>query len=510
MKGHYPHFILLPLLILKWGWSPLYDQQAPNIILIMVDDMGWSDIGCYGGEVHTPHLDRLAREGMRFTQFYNNAKCTTTRASLLTGLYPRRDQPDRELLRRNMLTLGELLKMAGYQTALSGKWHLGRDADKHPVYRGFDEYYGLLDGCCNFFDPSIQDPPYKGGNIRYFGHNLERITEFPDSYYTTDAFTDHAIGTMRQFASEDRPFFLHICYTAPHYPLHALPEDIARYQGKYLIGWDSLRQQRYARQVEMGLIDPDTYPLSEGDSRAYAWSETDPAFEDLRMAVYAAMIDRVDQNLGRLLAALSDLGLAEETAIFFLSDNGGCAEEPGGRDPQQRNPGPKEDYVAVGPSWGWAQNTPFRRYKTWMHEGGIATPFIAWWPGRIPADTITREVGHIIDLLPTLGNLAGVTYPQTHQGHELIPVEGIDLLPVLTGRKQAVERPLFWEYNGNRAMRRGDWKIVWDKLLRSWELYYLRTDQTETKNLATQYPEKTLEMVQEWEQWATRTGLTPK
>ncbi len=482
-------------------------QSPPNIILIMVDDMGWSDIGCYGGEVHTPTLDRLAREGMRFTQFYNNAKCTTTRASLTTGLYPRRDNQNGGLLRKNMLTLGEFLKLAGYNTALYGKWHLGRDSTSHPYYRGFDEYYGLLDGCCNFFDPSIQDPPYKGNRIRYFGYNEERISQFPQDYYTTDAFTDFAIEAVEKYSRSESPFFIHICYTAPHYPLHAKPEDIEKYRGKYTEGWEALRQTRYRRQVDMGLIDPDTYPMPGFDSEVYPWSGADTAFEDLRMAVYAAMIDCVDQNLARLMETLEATGEANNTLIMFLSDNGGCAEEPGGRNPSERTPGPANDYVAVGPAWGWVQNTPFRRYKSWMNEGGVNTPFIAWWPGVIPADTITREVGHIIDIMPTFGEITRTSYPKTYGAHTLLPLEGKSLLPILTGDKREGHEYLFWEFYKNRAVRNMDWKLVWDRRIQEWELFNLKQDHTETLNLAWKYPERVEAMSQKWYAWAQRTGL---
>lgn len=485
-------------------------NEKPNIILIMVDDMGWSDIGCYGGEVQTPHLDQLAKEGMRFTQFYNNAKCTTTRASLITGLYPRRDKKDKELLRTNMVTIGEVLKEGGYQTVLSGKWHLGRDETKHPIHRGFDEYYGLLDGCSNFFDPNQQDPPYKGSRVRFFGHNDQRLTDFPNDYYATDAFTDHAIQTISDFAQNDAPFFLHLTYTAPHYPLHAKPEDIQKYIGKFRMGWDSLRQERYKRQIELGLIDPNIYELSGTDSHAYEWSESNHEFEDLRMAVYAAMIDCVDQNIGKLRNALETLEIVDNTLIMFLSDNGGCAEEPGGRNPQERNPGPKEDYVAVGPAWGWAQNAPFRRYKTWMHEGGINTPFIAWWPGQIPANTITQEVGHIIDLLPTFLELTGAEYPKTYKGNDILPVEGKSLTPILKGNKREGHEQLCWEYNGSRAIRQGDHKLVWDKLVKEWELYDMSKDRTETKNLATTNPGKVKELKDKWLAWADKTGLKVK
>ena len=479
-------------------------SDKPNIVLIMCDDMGWSDIGCYGGEVRTPNIDALAKEGVRFTQFYNNAKCTTTRASIVTGLYPRRGKG--ELLRTNMVTLGEALRGAGYRTALSGKWHLGRGETTHPFKRGFDEYYGLLDGCCNFFNPSQPDPKYKGGRVRTFGRNDEIIKEFPKDFYTTDAFTDHAIECARKFTAEKKPFFLHITYTAPHYPLHARPEDIQKYVGKFRMGWDKMRKQRYARQVEMGLIDPKVWPISDTDSRAYSWGSADQKFEDLRMAVYAAMIDSMDHNIGRLMKALRDLEVDQNTIVMFLSDNGGCAEEPGGRDPKQRNPGPGDDYVAVGPSWGWAQNAPFRRYKSWVHEGGICTPFIVRWPGHVQAGTINRQVGHIIDLMPTFLEVAGGKYPKTYNGNKILPVEGRSLVPVLEGKTRPQPDYLAWEWSGNRAYREGQWKVVWDKLVEKWELYDIPVDRTETRNLAAEHPDRTEAMAAKWTAWAKRMG----
>jgi len=495
-------FLLLAMLLASVaGAAP---AARPNIILIMVDDMGWSDIGCYGGEVDTPNLDRLAREGLRFTQFYNNAKCTTTRASLVTGLYPRRQGG---LLKQNMVTFGEVLREAGYHTSLSGKWHLGSGDKVHPFHRGFDSYYGLLDGCCNFFDPTRPDPAYKGGHVREFGQDDRRITEFPKGFYTTDAFTDHAIASMRRFASDDRPFFLHICYTAPHYPLHAKPEDTAKYRGRFKHGWEVLRRERYQRQLEMGLFDAGQWPLSGTDSEAYDWATADQDFEDLRMAVYAAMIDCVDQNIGRLVAALKETGQADRTAIFFLSDNGGCSEEPGGRDPAKRHPGPVDDYVAVGPAWGWAQNAPFRRYKSWVNEGGISTPMIAWYPGVVKPGTITSQPGHIIDFMPTFVELAGATYPEAYKGHEILPMEGLSLLPILQGKSRPEPEFLAWEWAGNRAYRKGDWKVVWDKLVKEWELYDLASDRTETRNLAGAQPDRTRALSEAWTQWARRTGL---
>ncbi len=505
-------FALCVLLILSIPSARAADNR-PNIVLIMCDDMGWSDIGCYGGEVKTPNLDKLAAQGVRFTQFYNNAKCTTTRASLVTGLYPRRSGG---LLKTNMVTIGEVLRSAGYRTALSGKWHLGRGDTTHPYKRGFDAYYGLLDGCCNFFNPSQPDPSYKGGRVRYFGQNDQRITEFPDGYYTTDAFTDHAIETIKGFHKEGKPFLLHVCYTAPHYPLHAKPSDIAKYRGKYKMGWEAMRKQRYARQLEMGLIDKKRYPLSDTDARSYNWAGADHDFEDHRMAVYAAMIDSMDQNIGRLMKTLDEMGVADNTIVMFLSDNGGCAEEPGGRDPSKRDPGPANDYVAVGPAWGWAQNAPFKRYKQWVHEGGINTPFIVRWPKHVKPNTInTESVGHIIDIMPTLCDLAGATYPKQYNGHDILPVEGRSLVDVF--KQQADGEQAFrgrdmlaWEWAGNRAIRMGDWKLAWDRSTKRWELYDLSQDRTETHDLSAKHPDRVQAMSDAWFKWAKETGLKVK
>ncbi|MFT4688426.1 MAG: arylsulfatase [Verrucomicrobiia bacterium] len=499
--------LVLALMLFSIVRAPAAKAPRPNIVLIMCDDMGWSDIGCYGGEVNTPNLDRMAKQGLRFTQFYNNAKCTTTRASIVTGLYPRRGQGG--LLRKNMVTLGEAMKLAGYQTALSGKWHLGSGESTHPHKRGFDDYYGLLDGCCNFFNPKQPDPKFKGGKVRKFGQNNESIEQFPDDYYSTDAFTDHAVGFIKKASKTDKPFFLHVCYTAPHYPLHAKPEDIAKYRGKYKdIGWFKLREQRWARLKEMG-IATDAWSLSERDSRSYEWDTANQDWEDLRMAVYAAMIDSMDQNIGRLMQTLRDVGADENTLVLFLSDNGGCAEEPGGRN-TSLIPGPKEFYTAVGPAWGWAQNAPFKRYKQYAHEGGISTPCIARWPAAIKPDTLTREVGHIIDFMPTFLELAGSTYPKSHAGQNILPVEGKSLLPILKGGTREGHQQLAWEWSGNRALRRGDWKVVWDKSNKKWELYDLSTDRCETKNLAAKHPDRTDTMAAAWFTWAAETGLKTK
>ena len=481
-------------------------KARPNIILIMADDMGFSDIGCYGGEVRTSNINRLAEEGLRFTQFYNNAKCTTTRASLITGLYPRRSGP---LLQKGMVTIGEVLGAAGYNTALSGKWHLGNSAPRRPSDRGFDQYYGLLDGCCNFFDPSIRDPKFKGARVRFFAHDDRRITKFPADFYTTDAFSDYAMERVNEFSKSDKPFFLHVCYTAPHYPLHAKPEDIARYRGKYSMGWRELRQQRHKRQIEMGLLDPN-WKLPGPDVEVKSWeSRKNKEWDDLRMAVYAAMIDSMDQGIGRILKSLEDNKIADNTLVMFLSDNGGCSETPGGDNPK-RIPGPKEYYTHCGPGWAYAQNTPFRRYKCWVHEGGISTPFIVRWPHVVKAGTMTNQVAHIIDLLPTCAEVAGAKYPKEVNGTEILPVEGNSMRPIFEGKSRTAHDTLYWEWSRNRAIRKDKWKLCWDRKVKQWELFDVVADRTEMNDLAKQNPERVESMSSDWFAWAARTGLKVK
>lgn len=475
----------------------------PNFVLIMGDDMGYSDIGCYGGEIATPNLNRLAREGMRFTQFYNNAKCTTTRASLLSGMYPRNNG---NAIPREIPTIAETLRAAGYRTAMSGKWHLGSKAPQRPFDRGFEEYYGLMDGAVNFFNPAQPDPEFKGGKVRAFGHNDERVTEFPAGFYTTDAFTDHAIKAMRRFAADGQPFFLHLAFNAPHYPLHAFPEDIAKYRGKYRKGWDALRAERYARQVALGLVDP-RWKLPPPDVRSYDWASADQDWEDLRMATYAAMVDRMDRNIGRVLAALQELGLEQDTVVMFLSDNGGCTEEPGGRDPSQQ-PGIVSTYTAVGPAWGAAQNTPWRRYKSWSNEGGISTPFIVRWPAGVKAGAQTNQVGHIIDVLPTCLDLAGAKPLAKLAGQATPPLEGSSLAPILRGGERRPPERLFWEWSGNCAVREGKWKLVWDSLneAKRWQLYDMEADRVELNDLAAQHPERVQAMSEGYAAWAKALG----
>lgn len=481
----------------------LHAASAPNIVLIMADDMGFSDIGCTGSEISTPNIDRLAREGMMFTQFYNNAKCTTTRASLLTGMYPRKNGNSIPL---EIPTIGETMRAAGYQTAMSGKWHLGNKPPQRPFDRGFDEYYGVMDGAVNYFNPAQPDPEYKGGRVRPFGHNDTLVKEFPPGFYTTDAFTEHAITTMRRFARERKPFFIHLAYNAPHYPLHAFPEDIAKYRGKYRQGWEALRQQRHARQIAAGLVDP-KWKLPPADVRSYDWSGANQDWEDLRMATYAAMVDRMDQNIGRVLRTLAELGIEENTIVMFLSDNGGCTEEPGGRDDTQQ-PGIVSTYTTVGPAWGFAQNTPFRRYKSWANEGGISTPFIVRWPGQVKPGTRTNQVAHIIDILPTCLEAAGARPLREIRGQPTQPLEGRSLAAVFRGGEREPHPQLFWEWAGNCAVREGRWKAVWDTLNPEgkWQLYDLEADRTELNDLAAKHPELVQKLSADYVEWAKALG----
>jgi arylsulfatase A-like enzyme len=498
--------LLATLLLVPLASPPAAETpkpQRPNFILIMADDMGFSDIGCYGGEIRTPNIDRLASEGVRFTQFYNNAKCTTTRSSLLSGMYPRNNGNS---IPRDIPSIAETLRAAGYQTGMSGKWHLGNKPPQRPIDRGFDEYYGLMDGAVNFFNPAQPDPPFKGGKARTFGHNDQLIHEFPTNFYTTDFFAAHTIETIQRFAKAGKPFFIHLAFNSPHYPLHAWPEDIARYRGKYSMGWEELRKQRHARQLSMGLLDP-KWKLSPTDSKSYDWPGKDRDWEDLRMATYAAMVDRMDQNVGKVMATLNELGIAGNTVVMFLSDNGGCTEEPGGRDPTQQ-PGIVSTYTAVGPAWGWAQNTPFRRYKSWVNEGGISTPFIVRWPGHVKPGTMTGQIGHIIDVLPTCLELAGAKPLNEINGGPTKPLEGRSLAPILSGGTRVPPAELCWEWSGNCAIRHGKWKLVWDTAARpvSWELYDIEADRTELHNRSSQMPEKVVELKEAYERWAKATG----
>lgn len=498
--------------------------KRPNIVLILADDLGWSDLGCYGSEISTPNIDRLAASGTRFTQFYNGARCCPTRAALLTGLYAHTAGVGHMLqdwhppsythgLLKNTATIAELLHAAGYHTYHVGKWHVGGadrgDRPNHPMNRGFDHAYGTGGGG-GFFDlqPLYADREYvKPG----------------EGFYATDAFTDHAVEFLDGHAREhhapdnnDAPFFLHLCYTAPHFPLHAKPEDIAKYRGHYREGWDRLRERRFARQKELGLLSPET-KLSRRDPVCKAWDEL-PAAEreewDLRMAVYAAMIDCMDQGVGRVMEAVDRMGARDNTLVLFLSDNGSSAEALNSWPNPARGHKPGVETGAPGShrcleiGWASAANTPFRMHKMWDHEGGISTPLVACWPAGIAArGTLTTEVGHIIDLMPTLLEVAGTSYPAQLGDRTLPPLAGQSLVKALTGGRIG-SRTLGWEHEGNRAIRMGDWKLV-AEFRGPWELYNLAEDRSETNNRASTEPERVKDMAAAWQAWADNVGVVP-
>ncbi len=492
----------------------------PNIVLIMADDMGYSDIGCYGGEIHTPNLDRLAAGGIRFSQFYNGARCCPTRASLLTGLYAHQagigfmvgnlGYPAYQgYLNDRCVTIAEALKPAGYHTLMSGKWHVGEERPHWPTDRGFNRYFGLISGAANYFDPSKTKAKGVTRKMALDGQPYEPPKE---GFYMTDAFTDHAIEFLDEHGQDEQPFFLYLPYTAPHWPLHAWPEDIAKYKGKYREGWDELREQRRRRMIEMGLIRAE-WALSPRDAQSKPWAEQeDKDLLDLKMAIYAAQIERMDAGIGRVLAKIEALGKRENTLVMFLADNGGCAEGgPTGSDRRQNGlpPGDVDSYMSYGLSWANASNTPFRRYKHWVHEGGIATPFIAYWPAVIKdGGTLTHEVGHIIDVMATCVDVAGVDDPKTRNGKTTTPLEGKSLVPIFQTGKRTGHDALFWEHEGNRAVRQGRWKLVAPHG-KPWELYDLEADRTELHDLADQHPEKVKAMEDLYRRWAKRCEVRP-
>jgi len=529
-KGISLYAILICLMIALLSRCGGPDHKSrPNIILIVSDDLGYSDLGCYGGEIQTPNLDRLASRGLRFTQFYNYARCCPTRASLMTGLYPHQTgighmtnyPPNpgahdyglpgyRGFLNMHCVTIAEVLKGAGYHTFMTGKWHLGFFGEKKwPLQRGFDEFYGLIPGACNYFRPV-----YPRGMTS--GNDTVSIRE--NDFYTTNVFTDYAIRFIEEARRNDsQPFFLYLAYNAPHWPLNAPAEDIAKYKGKYMMGWKELRLKRYRNMQQMGLVNPN-WELTPQDSRD--WDSLDESKKkemDLRMAIYAAMVDRMDQNIGKLTAFLEEQNLLRNTIIIFLSDNGGCAEfSELGNGPVQLL-GTRQGYVLTyGRAWANASNTPFREYKHWVHEGGISTPLIVHWPEGIPANiqgNLVHEYGFLPDIMATCIDLAGTEYPEDYKGNQIYPLEGLSLLPLIRGSGKPVHiKPIFWEHEGNKAVRLGKYKLVHKWTAdhpASWELYDMEADRTEMNNLAPSMPEKVAELDLLYEEWASGHQVIP-
>lgn len=489
----------------------------PNIAVILVDDMGFSDIGCYGSEIPTPNLDKLAAGGLRFTQFYNTARCCPTRASLLTGLYPHqagvghmvtdRKQPGYQgNLNDRCVTIAEVLHGAGYRTAMTGKWHVTKyteatnDAEKAnwPRQRGFDHYFGVIKGTANYFRPDS------------LTRENEHIQPPADGFYTTDAFVDNALKFVDD-GDKSKPFFLYLAFNAPHFPLMAPADEIAKFRGKYKVGWDKLREQRRARQVELGIVDK-AWPLSPRAPEVKAWDALSPQEQDRfdhLMAIYAAVVAQMDAAVGRLVEGLRQRGTLDNTLILFLSDNGGNAEAgPDGRYVGEQ-PGNADSNIYCGQSWATLENTPFRRYKHYNHEGGISTPLIAHWPARIPGSGQLRtQPGHLIDIMATCVDVAGAAYPKEFKGKAIQPMEGRSLVPAFDS-KPIQRDALFWEHEGNAAVRVGDWKLV--RLGRNgpWELYDLKADRTEQRDLSAAQPARVKELAAKWDAWAARAQVKP-
>lgn len=517
-------------------------MTRPDIVLVLADDMGFSDIGCYGGEVATPNLDRLAASGARLTQFYNTARCSPSRASLMTGLHPHQtgigilnydDAPDGYpgTLNDSCVTIAEALKPAGYRSYLSGKWHMSSEirepAAAWPTRRGFDRFYGTLAGAGSYYQPAT---------LTRDETNIEHEAR-TDGFFYTDAISDNAVSFVRDHHAErpDDPMFLYVAYTAPHWPLHALSEDIAKYAGRFSAGWDELRRERLRRLISMGIIQ-ENWDLTDRDPAVPAWADAShKEWEALRMAVYAAQVDRMDQGIGRLVAELERTGRLENTLFVFLSDNGGCAEEmppetamdfvtafvdfqPVTREGEEvvpgnvpdLAPGPESTYQSYGTAWANLSNTPFREYKHWIHEGGISTPFIVHWPAGLGTEPSIRTTPHqLTDVMATVLDAAQASYPATHAGREILPLEGHSMLPTLTGEAASTDRTLFWEHEGNAGARRGKWKLV-RKYGQNWELYDMEADRTELHDLAPAHPAIVANLAEAYEAWAARCGVLPR
>lgn len=527
------------------GLTRVTGGTRPNIVLIMSDDMGYSDIGCYGGEIDTPNLNRLAANGLRFAQFYNTARCCPTRASLMSGLYPHQagvghmtEDLDYEGYRGNLsgrcVTIAEVLKGAGYGTYMAGKWHVTPNVRvspskrNWPCQRGYDRFFGTIHGAGSYFDPNS------------LTLDNELIVPWKDFYYT-DAISDYASRFIREHKG-DNPFFVYVAFTAAHWPMQAKPADIAKYKGRYNTGWDALRAERYERMKKMGLVDA-KWELTPRDPAVPAW-EAEPMKEwmERRREVYSAMVDCMDKGIGRIVKTLEEKGELDNTLIFFLQDNGGCAEEYGSTGPVKPDPsqavelkpmgadelqtdmqpkyardgrpvrtgkgvmpGDADTYVAYGRPWANASNTPFRLYKHWVHEGGISTPLIVHWPAAVKSKgELRRQPGHLIDIMATSVDVSGAKYPAEYKGNKIIPMQGRSLVAAFDDRP--IERPegIFWEHEGNRAVRKGDWKLV-SRYPGKWELYNLKEDRTEMHDLSQERAEIAKDLLRMYNEWAERS-----
>lgn len=501
-----------------------YSQERPNIVVILADDMGYSDLGCYGSEIYTPNIDSLAFNGVRMTQFYTASRSCPTRASLLTGLFQhqtgigwmtedpvkipgRKDPKDwgvpeyRGFLNRNCVTIAEVLKMAGYHTYMTGKWHLGmHDKDRWPLQRGFEKFYGILAGACSYLRPD---------GCRGLTLDNTNLSAPNGPYYTTDAFTDYAMKFIEE-QNDDKPFFLYLAYNAPHWPLHAKENDIAKFYKMYREkGWNIIREERLERMFQLGIID-NRRLLAEWENRN--WDELTDQEKDItayRMAVYAAQVYSMDYNVGRLVQYLKKKSKYDNTLIIFLSDNGACAEphnELGGGKQQDINNSSVSGYPSYGRAWAQVSNTPFKKYKQRAYEGGISTPLIVSWKSTFVSSkgTLCRTPAYLPDIMPTIISVARAKYPNEYNGNSIKSLVGYDMLPVLKGQKDVMHEFMFWEHQGNRAVRWKNWKAVWDQDVEKWELYDIDHDRVELKNLSFKHPKILSYLSNKWDEWAVK------
>lgn len=496
-------------------------ENPPNIVVILIDDMGFSDLECYGGEVPTPNINTLADGGVRFTQFYNTARCSPTRASLLTGLYPHQagmgflDNLVRPgsigtqgRLRNDCVTMAEVLKDAGYFTIITGKWHLGQQHGCTPWGRGFDRNLNSAKGEFYFKNQREKQNAklFLNGEIYNWNDPI-----FGKDWYGPDLITEWGLKFIDEALAENKPFFYYMPHSSVHFPLMVPPEDVARYRGKYKAGWDKLREERHKRQLEMGLVDA-KWPLSALPPDVPEWdslSDADKDRFDHIMAVYAAMIDRLDESIGTLVEGLKERGQLDNTIIMVLSDNGGNAETGPNGVLKGKRPGGRKSTVFLGQNWATLANTPLRRYKHFTHEGGISTPLIVHWPAGISKERngkFEKQPGHLVDIMATAVDVAGAKYPTERNGNKIQPMEGASLLPALAGKPLDRKAPIYWEHEGNRAIREGKWKLVM-KCTGPWELYDIEADRTEQHDLASQEPELVSRLAAEWEAWAKRADV---
>ncbi|MEP1210032.1 MAG: arylsulfatase [Rhizobiaceae bacterium] len=513
-------------------------SQKPNVILILADDLGFADLGVTGSEIRTPNIDGLAEQGVLLTAMYNCARCCPTRASLLTGLYPHNagvghmganlgTKEYQGFLRNDSATIAEHLRASGYRTLMSGKWHvagdfMAREVDSwrvgdvdHPTprQRGFDRFYGIVDGVTHFFSP------------HYMLEDDRRVDVLPDDFYFTDAITDKAIGMVEEAVEDEQPFFLYLAHTAPHWPLHAHPEDIARYDGVYAGGWDETRTARHEQMNSMDLFQSN-WDISPRDRDVHPWSsEGNRDWEARKMATYAAMVDRMDQSIGTLIAALKRLDQFDDTLILFLSDNGGCAEfmaEDGwakffpdhthdGRQIVMGNrpdvmPGDALSYQSYDKPWANVSNAPFRLFKHYVHEGGISTPLVAHWPKGIKPGKPAHAACHVVDLLPTILEVTGGDYLTELGGEAIQPMQGESLLPLFQGSNWQRQQPIFFEHEGNCAIRHGQFKLV-RQFGQDWELYDMEVDRTELTNLIGKNRPVEGDLLSQYNGWTEATGV---